>query len=189
MQHVSLLAACRPKRESSAPCGLPTRGVEKIVFEGRPESRRSSGTRRISTSSSRTLARMSLRSSASSPNRIRRGPRWPCQKYLDGALDALWAAAPTLRSLATRCANPAARDFVHLDVPQLLKHLLGLRRRAGARGHLLYLYCDVPGRSGVKHLDDNLALRGCGCTRRCSLRLGVVSGAAPQTCGTATRPR
>lgn len=57
--------------------------------------------------------------------------------------------------------------FTHLDAPQLLKHLLGLRRKAaGGKSHLLYLFYEVPGVEGVRHAreieDFSLAAGGDG---------------------------
>jgi hypothetical protein len=75
-------------------------------------------------------------------------------KYLDDSLGQFWEQMPALRSLAAGCANPSSDDFRHLDAPQLLKHLLGLRRRSGARGNLLYLFYDVPGAEGARHCDE-----------------------------------
>lgn len=41
--------------------------------------------------------------------------------------------------------------FSWLDVPQLLKHALGLRRAAASGWFLRYLYFDAPGREGDEH--------------------------------------
>jgi hypothetical protein len=136
-------------------CGLPSRGVEKITFEGQlpisEKFRYAPNLDVLVSYGGEEVAAIECKFSEPYSTRT----KVPLSdKYLDRAFDALWDAAPALRSIATRCATPAAAEFTHLDVPQLLKHLLGLRRRAGSRGHLLYLYYDVPGRSGVKHLDE-----------------------------------
>lgn len=44
--------------------------------------------------------------------------------------------------------------FQYLDVPQLLKHILGLHRKMENRFRLLYLYYDVDGPAGDAHRDE-----------------------------------
>jgi hypothetical protein len=68
------------------------------------------------------------------------------EKYLDSAFDALWDGIPALRAIAGRCCDSNVEDFTHLDVPQLLKHVLGLRRRTGPHGCLSYRYYDPFGK-------------------------------------------
>lgn len=76
------------------------------------------------------------------------------EKYLHGELDELWETAPLRRSLGERCADPNSAEFVHLDAPQLLKHLLGLKRQSASRRLLLYLFYEVPGPAGDKHVEE-----------------------------------
>lgn len=66
-----------------------------------------------------------------------------------------WRDRPRLHALAGACSGPAVTDFRHLDVPQLLKHLLGLRRRSAERpAHLMYLYFDGTGDEGRLHREE-----------------------------------
>lgn len=96
------------------------------------------------------------------------------EKYLDSTLDDLWTAAATLRELAVRCVKPDDGAFKHLDVSQLLKHSLGLRRRAnGGGGHLLYLFCDVRGIEGARHARELLDFRNA--AQRDGVRFSAVS--------------
>jgi hypothetical protein len=136
-------------------CGLPTRGVEGLAFEGRlPISERFryapnldvlvtyAGDKAVAAIESKFCEPFSTRTKAPLS-----------EKYLESAFDALWDGIPAL-PIASRCCDPSGQDFLHLDVPQLLKHVLGLRRRAGPHGRLAYLYYDVPGREGAVHFDE-----------------------------------
>lgn len=64
--------------------------------------------------------------------------------------DEFWAGLPNLKALATRL-SPVDREFRHLDVVQLLKHILGLSRAFKKRFKLLYLYYDGSGPEGALH--------------------------------------
>ena len=72
--------------------------------------------------------------------------------YLGDSCAEFWRGMPALRTLAAKLC-PENRTYEHLDAPQLLKHILGLRRNA-KRFRLLYLYYAVPGRYGAKHVDE-----------------------------------
>lgn len=61
-----------------------------------------------------------------------------------------WTGLPKLQELAGRL-SPDDREFRHLDVPQLLKHILGLSRAFKRRFKLLYLYWDGLGEEGASH--------------------------------------
>ncbi len=75
-------------------------------------------------------------------------------KYLDHALTPLWKERPALLALAETCTGQDS-GYVHLDVPQLLKHLLGLRKQSlGRPTHLLYLYFDHKGPAATRHRDE-----------------------------------
>jgi hypothetical protein len=75
-------------------------------------------------------------------------------KYLDDALAPLWKDRPALLALAKACTGPELA-YVHLDVAQLLKHLLGLRKQGSGRPtHLLYLYIDHAGPAATRHRDE-----------------------------------
>lgn len=137
-------------------CGLPTRGVEGLVCEGRlpiSEQFRYAPNLDVLVTYVGDSAVAAIECKFCEPFSTR--PKAPLsEKYFEKALDGLWDGSPALRALAGRCCDPHAADFSHLDAPQLLKHVLGLRRRAGSHGRLLYLYYDVPGREGATHLDE-----------------------------------
>lgn len=67
--------------------------------------------------------------------------------YLD---DKFWIGLPNLKALAVRL-SPQDREFKHLDVPQLLKHILGLSRAFKRRFKLLYLYSEGLALEGGLH--------------------------------------
>jgi hypothetical protein len=137
-------------------CGLPTRGVERLAFEARlpiSEQFRYAPNLDVLVTYAGDTTVAAIECKFCEPFSTR--PKAPLsEKYLESALDALWDGIPALRAIASRCCDPSTEDFAHLDVPQLLKHVLGLRRRAGPLGRLLYLYFDVPGREGGSHLDE-----------------------------------
>ena len=137
-------------------CGLPARGVEGLGFEGRlpiSERFRYAPNLDVLVTYAGNTAVAAIECKFCEPFSTR--TKTPLsEKYLDSAFDALWDGIPALRVIASRCCDPSAEDFTHLDVPQLLKHVLGLRRRAGPHGRLVYLYYDVPGREGTVHLDE-----------------------------------
>lgn len=64
--------------------------------------------------------------------------------------DEFWTGLPNLKELAGRL-SPVDREFRHLDVIQLLKHILGLSRAFKRRFKLLYLYWDGLGPEGGLH--------------------------------------
>jgi hypothetical protein len=69
--------------------------------------------------------------------------------YLEHA--EFWTDLPNLREIAGQ-VSPDNDRFVHLDVPQLLKHILGLKAKYGRNGfRLLYLWYDVAGPEAIKH--------------------------------------
>lgn len=68
--------------------------------------------------------------------------------------EELWADLPNLRQVA-EAVSPDNTRFVALDAPQLIKHVLGLKRAYGKRGfRLLYLWYEMPGRQSVRHADE-----------------------------------
>jgi hypothetical protein len=72
--------------------------------------------------------------------------------YLDR--EELWVNLPNLREIAGQ-VSPHNTTFVALDVPQLIKHVLGLKAAYGNRGfRLLYLWYDVPGPEAVTHVKE-----------------------------------
>ena len=66
--------------------------------------------------------------------------------------DGLWHenGLPGSQELAERMSRGEAR-FRYLDVPQLLKHALGLSNQLGDHFSLYYLYLDWPGEESVAH--------------------------------------
>ncbi len=72
--------------------------------------------------------------------------------YLDHT--QFWVNLPHLRQLAEQ-VSPENTSFEHLDVPQLIKHLLGLTAAFSKKEfRLLYLWYDVPGREAFKHREE-----------------------------------
>ena len=72
--------------------------------------------------------------------------------YLD--LDGTWEDIPALRRFAERI-SPEDAEFQHLHPAQLIKHILGLKRRYGLNGfRLLYLWYDVFQEEGKTHRDE-----------------------------------
>lgn len=73
-------------------------------------------------------------------------------KYFE--LDDIWEDIPDLRVFAKRI-SPDDRDYIHLHPAQLVKHILGLKRKFGRNGfRLLYLWYDVLGDQGKLHRDE-----------------------------------
>lgn len=62
--------------------------------------------------------------------------------------DALWAGLGRCRGLAEAFTHE--RNFQYLDVAQLLKHTLGLKRRFASDFDLCYLWYDVPGSTAAE---------------------------------------
>jgi hypothetical protein len=73
--------------------------------------------------------------------------------YLVERHAGIWEGIPNLLGLA-REHRPGTDRFRHLDVPQLLTHILGLRSQHRRGFVLLYLWCDVPGSEAVKHAQE-----------------------------------
>lgn len=71
--------------------------------------------------------------------------------YLE--LTQLWSDIPNLRTFAKSiCAD---ENFIYLHSAQLIKHILGLKRKIGKTGfRLLYLWYDVLGKEGAVHQDE-----------------------------------
>ena len=65
----------------------------------------------------------------------------------------LWSDIPSLYEFAkTICPN---ENFTYLHSAQLIKHILGLKRKFGKNGfRLLYLWYDVLGKEGAIHRDE-----------------------------------
>jgi hypothetical protein len=73
-------------------------------------------------------------------------------KYL--ALDNHWADIPNSMHFSERI-SPNDNEFKHLHPAQLVKHILGLKRKFGKAGfRLLYLWYDVLGDQGKRHRDE-----------------------------------
>lgn len=87
--------------------------------------------------------------SRKSPNKEHFKPKY----FLDGI--ELWTlrGLPACQSLALDIRNHV-ENFTYLDVPQLLKHALGLATRLNTRFGLYYLYFDWPGPESVKHQEE-----------------------------------
>ncbi len=71
--------------------------------------------------------------------------------YLD--LVQLWSDIPNLHSFAQSICP--TETFIYLHSAQLIKHILGLKRKFGKEGfRLLYLWYDVLGKEGSLHRDE-----------------------------------
>ena len=74
------------------------------------------------------------------------------QQYLE--CNNLWNDIPNIHTLA-KSICPEDRHFRHLHPAQLIKHILGLKRKFGRDGfRLLYLWYDVLGEEGKVHQDE-----------------------------------
>jgi hypothetical protein len=63
----------------------------------------------------------------------------------------LWKGIPNIKNLAVKI-SPEDNIFKYLHPAQLIKHILGLKRKYGKSGfRLLYLWYDVPGYEGCEH--------------------------------------
>lgn len=72
--------------------------------------------------------------------------------YLE--LARVWTDIPALRELAEQ-VSPNNEGFAHLDVPQLIKHILGLKEAYSKSGfRLLYLWYASPGPEALKHAQE-----------------------------------
>jgi hypothetical protein len=82
----------------------------------------------------------------------RRGSHGLKPVYLDH--DEFWTDLPNLREIAVQ-VSPENTRFTTLDAPQLIKHVLGLKKAYGKGGfRLLYLWYDVPGPEAVRHSEE-----------------------------------
>ena len=71
------------------------------------------------------------------------------QKYIDNPF--FWNGLPNLYELAKEIC-PSDNKFQYLDAPQLMKHILGLKKKHNKVGfRLLYLWYDVVGEKGYEH--------------------------------------
>jgi len=74
------------------------------------------------------------------------------EQYLD--CNGIWGDIPQLYSLAKNIC-PEDNDFHFLHPAQLIKHILGLKRKYGHNGfRMLYLWYDVLGEEGKIHQDE-----------------------------------
>lgn len=72
------------------------------------------------------------------------------RKYID-EIDTQWADIPFLYDFA-KIISPEDSSYKHLHPAQLIKHILGLKKKYGKRGfRLLYLWYDVIGVEGCNH--------------------------------------
>ncbi len=69
-------------------------------------------------------------------------------------LGALWEDIPNLQRLAeSLCPNDT--KYIYLHSAQLIKHILGLKKKDGKSGfRLLYLWYDVLGKEGAMHREE-----------------------------------
>lgn len=69
-------------------------------------------------------------------------------------LDEIWQDVPYLYNFA-KSISPKDDKFIHLHPAQLVKHILGLKKKYGKnKFRLLYLWYDCLGREGAKHKDE-----------------------------------
>lgn len=72
------------------------------------------------------------------------------EAYLNDIIEQ-WKDIPNLYDFA-KTISPQDKSFNHLHPAQLIKHILGLKKKYGKSGfRLLYLWYDVPGMEGYKH--------------------------------------
>lgn len=72
-------------------------------------------------------------------------------KYFNNEIMSLWENIPKLYDLAKRI-SPDDNDFKYLHPAQLIKHILGLKKKFGKTSfRLLYLWYDVLGEEGNGH--------------------------------------
>ncbi len=75
------------------------------------------------------------------------------EKYLL-EIDELWKDIPNLHEFA-KTISPEDNTFRHLHPAQLVKHILGLKKKYGKNGfRLLYLWYDVFGEDGFQHREE-----------------------------------
>lgn len=78
-----------------------------------------------------------------------RGHRGLSQKYVEAG--DLWTDIPHLREFAVTI-SPDDKGYQHLHPAQLIKHILGMKRKHGKKSiRLLYLWYDVLGEQGHNH--------------------------------------
>ena len=74
------------------------------------------------------------------------------EKYI--SLESIWNDIPNIYQLAQRI-SPNDNDFSYLHPAQLIKHILGLKRKYGRNGfRLLYLWYDTFGEDGFRHKEE-----------------------------------
>ncbi|MBT9145656.1 MAG: hypothetical protein DDT42_01531 [candidate division WS2 bacterium] len=74
------------------------------------------------------------------------------EKYI--SLESIWNDVPNIYQLAQRI-SPNDNDFNYLHPAQLIKHILGLKRKYGKNGfRLLYLWYDTLGEEGFRHKEE-----------------------------------
>ena len=74
------------------------------------------------------------------------------EKYV--SLESIWNDIPNICHLAQRI-SPNDTVFNYLHPAQLIKHILGLKRKYGKNGfRLLYLWYDTLGEDGFRHKDE-----------------------------------
>jgi len=74
------------------------------------------------------------------------------EKYI--SLENIWVDIPNIYLLAQRI-SPNDKEFNYLHPAQLIKHILGLKRKYGKNGfRLLYLWYDTSGEEGFRHKEE-----------------------------------
>lgn len=74
------------------------------------------------------------------------------EKYIP--LESIWDDIPNIFQLAKRI-SPNDNEFNHLHPAQLIKHILGLKRKYGKnKFRLLYLWYDTFGEEGFRHKEE-----------------------------------
>jgi len=74
------------------------------------------------------------------------------EKYI--SLESIWNDIPNMYQLAQRI-SPNDNDFNFFHPAQLIKHILGLKRKYGKNGfRLLYLWYDTLGEEGFRHKEE-----------------------------------
>jgi len=74
------------------------------------------------------------------------------EKYI--SLESIWNDIPNIYQLAQRI-SPNDNDFDFFHPAQLIKHILGLKRKYGKNGfRLLYLWYDTLGGEGLRHKEE-----------------------------------
>ena len=69
-------------------------------------------------------------------------------------LETIWDDIPAIHELA-KLICPNDTKFIYLHASQMIKHILGLKRKAGKSGfRLLYLWYDVLGKEGAIHREE-----------------------------------